>query len=270
MNKIFELNNASVVRAGKPILHELSLSIARAEHTAIIGPNGAGKTMLMKLLTGDTFALYSDNDPPVRLFGQSRYSIWEIKKRIGIITNDIDEKHKLYASHMPGIEIVLTGLFDSIGYLPQDELKRGMIDKADALMRNLGIISLRDHVFGDMSSGEARQCLIARALVSEPEVLMLDEPTTGLDIAAQLQFFDLIARICIGHTVIIITHHIEEVLPSIDNVVMIRDGRIFTQGPKKEVLTSRNISELFGVQLEVYIDTNGTYHFVRGGKQAQG
>lgn len=264
MDEIFELTQASVVRSGQPILYDISLSIAHRQHTAIIGPNGAGKTTLMKLLSGDTYAAWSGKGPSVKLFGQTRYSIWDVKKHIGIITNDLDEKHKLQASHMPGIEIVLTGLFDSVGYLPEDELTVGVIAKADALMEKFEIQSLRNHALCDMSSGEARQCLIARALISEPEVLMLDEPTTGLDVAAQLRFFELMARVSLHHTIIIITHHIEEVLPSINNIVMIKGGRIFMQGPKEEVLTSQNVSALFGVPLEVYKGPNGIYHFAAG------
>ncbi|MBF0541139.1 MAG: ATP-binding cassette domain-containing protein [Nitrospirae bacterium] len=271
-NNIFELSKASIILSDKPILHEISLTIAHGQHTAIIGPNGSGKTTLMKLLTGDTHAVYKDDGSFVKLFGQTRYSIWDIKRLMGIITNDLDEKHKSQASHMSGIEIILTGIFDTIGFLPQEKITLKLIDKAESLMNKLGIQSLRDHAFRDMSSGETRKCLIARALISEPVVLMLDEPTTGLDIAAQLRFFELMERVSVDHTIIIITHHIEEVLSFINNIVMINDGRIFTQGPKKVVLTNQNVSELFSIPLEVFMESNGTYHFLmdsKGGSQTR-
>ncbi|MCG6553775.1 MAG: ATP-binding cassette domain-containing protein [Candidatus Magnetominusculus sp. LBB02] len=261
---IFELTKAGVIRKGQPLLSEISLSIFAGQHTAIVGPNGAGKTTLMRLLTGDTFASYKDNGSSVKLFGQTRYSVWDVKKRIGIITNDLDEQHKVHAAHMTGIEVALTGLFDSIGYLPLDGLTRQMKDKAYELMKRLNIHSLCGHAFCNMSSGEARQCLIARALISEPEVMMLDEPTTGLDIAAQFSFFDLMTRISDNYTVILITHHIEEILPFIRNIVMIKNGRIFMQGPKDQLLTGGNLSALFGVRLDVHMDRNGIYHILRG------
>jgi iron complex transport system ATP-binding protein len=264
MSVIFEFKNATVQRERRTILDAVTLSIRAGEHTAIIGPNGAGKTTLMKLMTGDARALFREEHPPVKIFGQENYSVWDIKKRMGIITNDLHEKFKMNGGYMEGVEVILSGLHDTIGFLRTDDIEDKDIESAKKLIDMLGIEYLYDQKFQDMSSGEARKTLIARALITEPDVLMLDEPTTGLDITAQFGFYDLMKKMAnMKHTMIMISHHIEEITPDIQYIVMLKGGKIFAKGQKEQILTTENVSDLFGVPIEVHKSRNGIYHFIR-------
>jgi len=261
---IIELDKASVIKENKIILDEISLSIEEGEHTAIIGPNGAGKTTLMKLITGDIHPIFKKGLPAVKLFGKTSNSIWDLKRKIGIITNDLQEKYKEQAAGTTGLEVVLSGLSSSIGLFYHNKVTNDNIKQAKSLMKNLDITHLENQPFYHMSSGEARRNIIARSLISDPQVLTLDEPTTGLDITAQYDLYNTMREVIkLNKTIIIITHHIEEIIQDFKQIIMIKQGKVFMQGKKEDILTTQNVSELFDVPIKVYRSDNGIYHFIR-------
>lgn len=265
MSLLFEFKNVQVFQSGNSILKGITFSVAPNEHTAILGPNGSGKTTLMKLMTGDAQAAHKDeNSSTSRIFGQSLYSIWDIKRRMGIITNNLQEKCKQDGGYFNGLDTALTGFHDGIGFIRHDKIEKAHIEKAKILMLRLGIEHLMDRPFQFMSSGESRKTLIVRALVSEPDILMLDEPTTGLDIKSQFEFLDFMEKMSdMNHTLLIISHHIEEIIPCIQNVIMLKNGEIFMQGNKEELLTTSNIQKLYEAPITVHKSSNGYYHFTR-------
>jgi uncharacterized protein (DUF1810 family) len=159
-------------------------------------------------------------------------------------------------------DIVVSSFFSSVGIFESQEYDAEMIESAKAAIEQVGITALSDKPLCEMSTGELRKTLIARALALRPEALLLDEPTVGLDIGAQIEFLDTVGGLSKDKTVIIITHHIEEIIPQIKKVLLLKDGTVFRYGTKQEVLTGENLSEAFGVSIEVGLDGD-RYHIKR-------
>lgn len=237
------------------------MTINRQQHTAIVGPNGSGKSTFIQLLTHQLHPLAPEgNTPPIRVFGKDRWNVTELRKRIGIISADLESEimHNLNHGRLSGREVVLSGFFSSMQLFGHHHITEEMKQKTDRTLASMGASHLEDRMFNRMSAGEARRVLIARALVTSPDVLVLDEPTTALDLVARETCLQLIRDIARrGTTVIIVTHHLEEVLPEIKNIILLKDGHAVFSGSKKEVLTSENLSTVYNHPLELYF-RNGT------------
>jgi iron complex transport system ATP-binding protein len=253
---VLQLSSATVVKGGTPILHSLDLAIERGQHTAILGPNGAGKTSLINLLTRDDYAQPSANGvPPVRIFGLDRWDVFELRTRLGIVTSDLHQRFVEGNSlgRVTGEDAVVSGFFATRGFLLYSDVTGAMRERARQALDRVGAGFLADRPMHEMSTGEARRVLIARALVTSPEALVLDEPVTGLDLVARHRFLESIDRLARDNvTVVLITHHVEEIVPSIQQVVLLKQGRILIAGEKRDVLTAGHLSNLFDapVQLE--------------------
>lgn len=259
--KIAEFKNLYVSYGEGDALKGVSLEIDRLEHTAILGANGSGKSTLIKLFSNDIYPRVRP-DSSKMLFGQERWSIFELKKRLGIITNDFHYYALHTAPNISCFELVVSSFFSSVGIFESQEYDAEMIESAKAAIEQVGITALSDKPLCEMSTGELRKTLIARALALRPEALLLDEPTVGLDIGAQIEFLDTVGGLSKDKTVIIITHHIEEIIPQIKKVLLLHDGTVFRYGTKQEVLTGENLSEAFGVSIEVGLDGD-RYHIKR-------
>lgn len=264
---ILELRHASVVRGHARVLDRLTLTIHRGEHVAIVGPNGAGKSSLIRLLTLEDYPLATHGDePPLRLFGRVRWDAAELRARMGIVSADVHERFTdgPWVSQVPGIDVVLSGFFASRGVFPHHEVSEPMREQArDALIR-VGGLHLAASRLDRLSTGEVRRVLIARALVRTPEALVLDEPTTGLDVVARHRFMEqvrLVARE--GTTVLLVTQHIDEIFPEIRRVIVLNEGRIIDDGPKDEVLRGAALPLAFGGPLRVICEDG--YYYVRPG-----
>jgi len=246
---VLELVNATVVKADRPVLNGLSLTIRNGEHTAIVGPNGAGKSVLVRLLTHeDRAVLPEDGVPAVRVFGSDRWDVFELRSQLGIVSADLHQRFVGGNSEgrITGETAVLSAFLASDGILRYgvvtDEMRRR---SAEALER-MGVSNLARRWLDEVSSGEARRVLLARALVTSPRALVLDEPTTGLDLMARHEFMERVRQIARdGTTVILITHHIDEIIPEIARVILLREGRVAADGPKRSVLTAGHLSRLF-------------------------
>ena len=245
---VLQLTDASVVKNGVRILDGLTLTIRAGEHTAILGPNGAGKTALINLLISDHYALAREGEAPVRVFGSDRWNVAELQARLGIVTSDL---HQRFVSgnctgSIRGEDAVISGFFATRGFLIGLDVTGAMRQQAADTLARLGAAHLADKPLDQMSTGEARRVLIARALVTEPRALVLDEPTAGLDVVARSQFLGVVRRIAQqGITVVLVTHHVEEIVPEIDRVVLLQRGRITGDGPKRWMLSPERLSALF-------------------------
>lgn len=232
------------------VLHDIHLQIAQGEHTVILGANGSGKSTLMKLFSND---IYPSSKTPYtkKLFGQENWNIWELKEHLGIITNDLHADFASQAKLATGLEVVLSGFFGTLGLFGHLDISTAQRQKAEEAMALLEIAYLHDTPVRQMSTGQLRRCIIARAMVYRPQALLLDEPTSGLDIKAQLEFVSLIQRLSEQTTIILITHHVEEIFPQVKHVILLKEGRIYKQGDKASVLRSRYLSDIFDINLKM-------------------
>ncbi|MEO7859312.1 MAG: ATP-binding cassette domain-containing protein [Nitrospirales bacterium] len=245
---LIHMRHATVYRGTQPVLHDLSLVINQGCSTVILGPNGSGKSTFMKLLSRELYPVVGP-DRYVRLMGKAHWNVWELRSQIGIISADMQQA---YPCHTTGLEIILSGFFSSLDVYDHQTISLRQRANSSEMMRRLGIAHLRDRPFGEMSTGEQRRALLGRALVHEPRLLVLDEPTTGLDVQACFQYLQIIRDfIRQGGTVILVTHHVHEIPPEIDRVVLLKQGRIREDGLKGDVLNDHSLSVLFGTPVQL-------------------
>jgi iron complex transport system ATP-binding protein len=265
---VLELSSATVVKDDRRVLDGLTLTIAAGEHTAILGPNGAGKSALVRVLTHEDRPLArEDGPPPVRVFGSDNWDVFDLRSQLGIVSSDLH--HRFVFGNNEGRvtagAAVLSGFFATQGILRYGAVTADMRRRAAEALERMGVSHLARRRLDEMSSGEARRVLLARALVTAPRALILDEPTTGLDLVARHGFMERVRQIAReGTTLILITHHIEEIVPEIQRVILLRGGRIIASGAKRSILTNQHLSDLFESPLA--IDESESYYYARPGK----
>jgi len=262
---VLEVCSATVIKNDVRVLDGLTLAIREGEHTAILGPNGAGKTSLMNLLTLQDRALVGDDgESPVRVFGESRCDVFELRARLGIVTADLHQRFVAGNSegYIRGIDAVVSGLLSTYGITRYGTVTGAMRRRADLALERAGALNLGGKLMNEMSTGEARRVLIARALVTEPRALVLDEPTAGLDMLARRRFLEEVRRIAAaGTTIILVTHHVEDIIPEIGHVVLLKNGRVAMAGSKASVLTEANLSHVFDAP--VVLEVSQAYYSAR-------
>jgi iron complex transport system ATP-binding protein len=265
MDPVLELRNATLVRGGARVLHSLSLTIGRGEHTAILGPNGAGKSSLIRMLMLEDRPLAAANGtPPLRLFGRALWDIAELRTRLGVVTGDLDAGFGRGTSggRVCGLDVAVSGLLGTHGLFAHHEVTGAMREQGRAALARVEAPHLAARPLNEMSAGERRRVLIARALVTRPDALLLDEPTAGLDLVARHRFMDSIRRLAReGTTLILVTHHVDEIIPETCRVVLLRGGRVAYDGPPEKALTSVRLQAVFGAPLAV--ERSGGYYHVR-------
>lgn len=232
------------------VLKEINLKIKEGEHWVILGANGSGKSTLLKLLSND---LYPNTHYKFKkkIFDIEKWDIFELKKQLGIVSNEIQNEFVYNARFDTAYEIVRSGFYASLGKKNHHIYSNEENKKTDEIFDFLNISKLKEKKSSQMSTGELRKCLIARALIHKPKALLLDEPTTGLDIKAQRNFLKLIKKLTSSMSIIIITHHIEEIIEEISHVALIAENRIYKQGEKGDIITSENISKVFDLDIEL-------------------
>ena len=251
---LIALEHVTVVRerdddpARSPALDDVSLSIGAGEHVCILGPNGCGKSTLIKTITRECYPLARPGTS-VRILGRDRWNVFELRSQLGIVSPDLLAACSTDAT---GRDVVLSGYFSSTRIFPNHAPDPAQVEHADALLARFGIAHLSRRPVAHMSSGEAKRVLIARALVHEPTSLLFDEPGNALDIAAQIKLRETMSELArSGVGVVLVTHHVSEIIPEIERVVMLRAGRVVGDGLTADMLTSARLSELFGVQVQV-------------------
>ena len=269
MASFLELERVNVARGKNVVLHDVNLRIDAGEHVAILGPNGCGKSTLIKTMTCECYPLALDGTR-VRIFGRERWDLTELKKRLGVVSAELPGKQTLKTS---GRDAVLTGFFSSSTLWPNLAVTAEMRERAEEVLELVGATGFAEKPLGEMSAGQQRRIMIGRALVGSrasaegnpggtaaSEMLLLDEPSNALDLAAQQELREMLRRLAQhGTGILLITHHIADILPEIDRVILMRDGRIVEDGPKEQLLTGKVLSELFGVSVEV-TPRDGFYH----------
>ena len=253
---LIELRNITVMRGENIALHNLSLTVGAGEHVAILGPNGCGKSTLIKTITRECYPL-ARADSSIRILGHSRWNIFDLRALLGIVSNDLMAQ---CTREITGFDVVLSGFFSSIGIWPNHEVTAEMRAKAADVLEMLEAPRLALKPVNEMSSGEARRVLIGRALVHSPKALLLDEPSTSLDLFAQHELRETVRKLArSGLGIMLVTHHLSDIIPEVERVILMRGGRIAGDGPKREVLTADALKDLFGVDVEL-AQRDGYYH----------
>jgi len=253
---LIEFQNVTVARDGRRLLDAVSLTIREGEHAAILGPNGAGKTSLVRAIMREYYPSSPGPETIFRFRGRDRWDAFDLRSHIGIVSSDLQQT---FARPISGREVVLSGFFSSIGLFTHD-VTPDMEEKADRILAFLGVAHLADRPMTAVSSGEARRLLIGRALVHDPKTLLLDEPSASLDLHALHILRKTLRKIArAGTGIILVTHSLHDIIPEISRVILMRDGTIWRDGPKPEILTDDAIGGLFAVPVHV-VEAGGYYY----------
>ncbi len=235
------------------VFDALSLRLHLGEHTVLLGPNGSGKSALVKLISRELYPVVKPGSR-LRIFGSETVNLWELRGRIGLVSQD------LQASYVGGVraaDVVLSGFFGSVGIGRSQVANEAQHRRVAELMEQLGLAELTERPFAQLSDGQRRRLLLARALVHGPQVLVLDEPTNGLDLRAKHQLLAILRELARrGTTLLLVTHQIEAILPEISRCVLLREGRVVGDGPAHALLQDAPLSALFATPLQI-CEANG-------------
>lgn len=257
---IIDFENIHVNYGMTTVLKEINLKINSNENWVILGANGSGKSTLMKLFSHDMYP-NTKYEFKKKIFGKDRWDIFDLKKHLGIITNDLQNQFLNYGPHATALDVVLSGYYSSLGIFNHHNFSQEQIDEAYRALEFLGILELKNKQISQMSTGQQRRCIIGRSLIHEPQAYVLDEPTTGLDIKAQKGLIKVLQNLSKKVPVILITHNIEEIFPEITHVALIYKNTIYKQGKKEDILTSENLSEIFEAKIE--LDSENDRFFIK-------
>lgn len=255
MPPFLQLAHVNVARGENLVLHDINLTVNTGEHIAILGPNGCGKSTLIKTITCECYPIVQP-ETKVSIFGRERWDLTELKKRLGVVSAELPGKPTLSTN---GRDAVLTGFFSSSTLWPNLTVTDAMRIRADEVLHQIDAVSLANKPVGEMSAGQQRRIMIGRALVASSQMLLLDEPSNALDLAAQAELRNLLRRLAQqGTGILLITHHIADIPPEIDRILMMKDGRIIADGSGEELLTAQRLSDLF--QTQVHLSEREGFH----------
>ena len=258
---LLDLQNICVMRGNaangaKTALDDFSLRINLNEHVAVLGPNGCGKSTLIKTITRECYPMVRDGSS-MSILGQKNWNVCELRSLLGIVSNDL---MSLCTGEASGLDVVLSGFFSSTRVFPNHQVDPAQREMAEMALAQLGVLHLSARPVEEMSSGEAKRVLIARALVHNPRALLFDEPSNSLDISAQRGLRETMRSLAnAGIGIILVTHELADIVPEIERVVLMSKGRVVHDGHKDKVLRAQNLSAVFGVPVEIG-RRDGYYH----------
>lgn len=245
---VLELIKVSLKREGTWILKDIDWQVRKGEHWVLFGLNGAGKTAILKMLNAYYFPTRGNVTVVGKEFGKTPLGE-HLRTKIGFVSSSIE---RMFYPSDSAYQIILSGAFASIGLYetPTDEMR----NKAISLLEKLGCMDYADRSYETLSQGERQRVLIGRALMADPELLILDEPTTGLDFLARESLLETIGEIAVqpnAPTLIYVTHHLEEILPVFNKTLLLKKGEVFASGNTKEMITGRRLTQFFGLPVDV-------------------
>jgi iron complex transport system ATP-binding protein len=256
MPPLLDFRNIRVMRGQKVALDDFTLRVDADEHVAILGPNGCGKSTLIKTITRECYPV-TRTESSLSILGEESWNVFDLRSRLGIVSNDLMLSCTSEAS---GRDVVLSGFFSSTAIFPNHAVDPEQREWADAALEQLKILHLAERPVCEMSSGEARRVLIARAMVHKPRALLFDEPCNSLDLAAQQSLRQTMSALAnSGTAIILVTHELADIVPEIQRVVLMSGGRAVGDGPKEEILQVERLSKLFGVRVQMG-RRDGHYH----------
>ncbi|MEY4589913.1 MAG: hypothetical protein RL497_1989 [Pseudomonadota bacterium] len=246
-----EIHQADVYQGARQVFNRLNLTLNYGEHTAILGPNGAGKSTLIKLLTREIYPRVAE-DSHVKINGSERVIIWELRKIIGLVSQDLQTG---YDGHIKAFDVVLSGLFGSVGVHMHEHPSPEQRQLAAQALHQVGLGDCADNYYVQLSTGQQRRLLLARALIHKPRVLILDEPTNGLDLQGAFELIRLLRTLSNqGVSLLLVTHHLTEIIPEITRLILLKQGQVVGDGKKAELLTDANLSQLYNTPLALKLD----------------
>ncbi len=247
-DSFLSMRHVSVARGDDVVLHNISLAVALGEHIALLGPNGCGKSTLIRTLTREQYPIVpGEGEPPMRctLLGRERWDLSQLRSQFGVVGAELPGERTPKAS---GMEAVIAGFFGASALWPNHVVTPEMEARATEALALMRAAHLAGKLVGAMSAGEQRRVMIARALVPRPAMLLLDEPSNALDLLAQHELRQALREVAHrGTGLILVTHQLSDILPEIERVVLMREGRIVADGGRRELLTEAALSGLFGV-----------------------
>jgi iron complex transport system ATP-binding protein len=248
-----EMRAVNVARGDRVVLRDVNLSIRAGEHVAILGPNGCGKSTLILAMTCQLYPIVQPG-MLVRIFGRERWDLTELRRHFGVVSSgpmgaELPGERTAATS---GLNAVIAGFFSASTLWPNLHVTDEMRERAREALDRMEATHLGEQLVGTMSAGEKRRILIARALVHRPQQLLLDEPSNALDLAAQRELREALRRLAReGTGLVMVTHHLGDILPEIARIILMRDGRIVADGPRDELLTESRLSELFRAPVRI-------------------
>jgi iron complex transport system ATP-binding protein len=257
-SRFLEMRAVNVARGERVVLHDVNLTVEAGEHVAILGPNGCGKSTLIMAMTCQIYPIVREG-MRVRIFGRERWDLTELRKHFGVVGQG-STGESLAGEDMPGhrtavtsgLDAVTAGFFSASTLWPNLKVEKVMRERAWEALERMEATHLAKRMVGEMSAGEKRRIVIARALVHRPKQLLLDEPSNALDLAAQRELRETLRRLAQeGTGLVMVTHHLGDILPEIERVILMRDGRIAGDGAREEMLTESRLSELFGTAVRI-------------------
>jgi len=246
--EFLELRAVNVARGNRVVLHDVNLSIQTGEHVAILGPNGCGKSTLIMAMSCQVYPIVKPG-MRVRIFGRERWDLTQLRQHFGVVGAELPGERTAVTT---GLDAVTAGFFSASTLWPNLHVTREMRERSWEALERMEATRLGRQLVGEMSAGEKRRIVIARALVHRPKQLLLDEPSNALDLAAQRELRETLRRLAQeGTGLVLVTHHLGDILPEIERVILMREGRIVGDGPRQELLTEARLSELLGTPVRI-------------------
>ena len=258
------MRNVNVALGDAIVLHDINLTIATGEHVTILGPNGCGKSTLIRTMNCEIYPVIpgpGHPSPEVSIFGRNRWDLTQLRKHFGTVS---DSHPGLYTTaratdsagstsgRATGMDAVIAGFFSASTLWPNLIVTEDMRHRAAEALERIDAAHLAKQPVGEMSAGEKRRIQIARALVHRPHQLLLDEPSNALDLAAQRNLRESMrSLIAQGTGLILVTHHLGDIPPEMERVILMRDGKILEDGPREKLLTAPVLSNLFGTEVRL-------------------
>ncbi len=253
----FEAKNINCFKNGFRVIKNLNLKIAYSENVVLIGPNGSGKSSLIEVINRNIYPVKA-NDSKLKIFNKELINLWELRKRISTVNNDIKNRIN---PNLQVFDLILSGLYGRYCYVKNRSDRDSY--KVEEIMKKMNISNLSKKKFYYLSDGEKQISLIARALIKEPNILILDEPIANLDYKAKFFVVDKINELSKLKTKILcVTHDISTITKIYDRVIMLKEGNIIADGRQSKVINSNNLNKLYGIEVEV-TKNNGHWNINR-------